>query len=394
MRTSRIVLIVFGIAAAGCARLAGGSSVPTGIDGGALQVQRGATKFKSLYVFDGQHGADPRAGLIVLDGVLYGTTVSGGKHGRGTVFSLTEGGKEKVVYSFTKLEYGPYAPVLALGGVLYGTTAWSDADPGGGTYALEPDRKLIWSHKFKGRYNGFDAEGGLTNLRGALYGTTSEGGDSREDGGAFYRVTTNGKERELYIFKGPPDGSDPRGDLLAVNGVLYGTTAAGGSSSRSIGTVFRITSSGQERVLYSFVGYSPGAEPVAGLVEMGGTLYGTTELGGTNYAGVVFSISTSGEERVIYNFGTGSGDGQRPMSALVEYHGNLYGTTFAGGAYDLGTVFEVTPSGEETVLHSFSGGTDGSYPMAGLVALHGRLYGTTAGGYASSSDGTVFAIAP
>lgn len=366
--------------------------MPLRIDGVALGAHRETTTFRTLYVFDGKRGAGSTAGLTVLDGVLYGTTSSGGKHDNGTVFSLTVAGKERLLHSFNRRESQPDAPVLALGGVLYGTTTRTASDPGGGTYAVEPDGKYLWSRNFKGQYNGYDPKGGLTNLNGVLYGTTSEGGGPPQ-GGAFYRVTTSGKERELYAFKGSPDGNDPEGNLLLVDGVFYGTTAGGGSTS-SGGTVFRITSSGREKVLYSFVGYSFGAKPVAGLVETGGMLYGTTEAGGTNYDGVVFSITKSGKENVIYNFGDESGDGQRPIAPLLAYKGKLYGTTFMGGAYGLGTVFEVTTAGTESVLHSFSGGTDGAYPLGGLVAFNGLLYGTTGGSYASRTNGTVFAISP
>jgi uncharacterized repeat protein (TIGR03803 family) len=392
MRTYQLILVVVAVVVAGCARQGGGSTMPPDIDGVALRAQREATTFKTIYVFDGKHGAESTAGLTVFDGVLYGTTSSGGKHDSGTVFSLTVTGKEKVLHNFSRRESLPDAPVLAFGGVLYGTTTWTGDDPGGGAYAVEPDGKYLWSRNFNGRYNGYDPEGGLTSLNGVLYGTMSEGGGL--DDGAFYRVTTRGKERELYAFKGSPDGSDPHGNLLLLHGVFYGTTAAGGSPSRSAGTVFRVTPSGRERVLYSFEGYSPGAKPLAGLVEMRGMLYGTTAEGGANYDGVVFSFTTSGKEKVVYNFGGRSGDGQRPMAPLIAFDGKLYGTTFAGGAYGLGTVFEVTTSGAERVLHSFSGGTEGAYPLAGLVAFNGLLYGTTSGGYASRTDGTVFAISP
>jgi uncharacterized repeat protein (TIGR03803 family) len=389
MKTNQLILIVLAIVVAGCARQGGGDTMPLDVDGVAFRAQREATTFKTLYVFDGKHGADSTAGLTVLNGVLYGTTSSGGKHDRGTVFSLTVAGKEKVLYSFNRRESLPGAPVLGLGGVLYGTTTWTGSRPGGGAYAVEPDGKYLWSRTFKGRYNGYNPKGGLTNLNGVLYGTMSEG--SGFHNGAFYRVTTRGKERELYVFEGL-DGSDPQGNLLLLDGVFYGTTAAGGSG--SLGTVFRVTSSGREKVLYSFDGYSRGAMPVAGLVEMRGMLYGTTEEGGTNYDGVVFSVTKSGKEKVIYNFGAQSGDGQRPMAPLIPYNGKLYGTTFAGGAYGFGTVFELTRSGTERVLHSFSGGTAGAYPQAGLLAFNGLLYGTTSGRYASRTDGTVFAISP
>lgn len=392
MRTFQLMLLVLVMVVAGCVRQGGDSAMPPDIGGVARRAPREAKSFKTLYVFDGKHGAESTAELIVLNRTLYGTTSSGGKHDAGTVFSVTVAGKEQVLHSFNQRESLPDAPVLAFGGVLYGTTTWTGNDPGGGAYAVEPDGKYLWSRKFKGRYNGYNPQGGLTSLNGVLFGTMSEGGGF--DDGAFYRVTTSGKERELYAFKGSPDGSDPHGNLLLLDGVFYGTTAAGGSSSRSVGTVFRVTSSGREKVLYSFEDYSPGVMPVAGLVEMRGMLYGTAEQGGTNYDGVVFSITKSGKEKVIYNFGGQSADGQRPMAPLIAYHGKLYGTTFAGGAYGFGTVFEVTTSGTERILHSFSGGTGGAYPRAGLVAFDGVLYGTTSGSYASRTDGTIFAISP
>jgi uncharacterized repeat protein (TIGR03803 family) len=394
MRTCRLILMIFAVVAVGCARQGNGSTMPLDINGVAFRAPREAATFKTLYVFDGRHGAAPTAGLTVLDGVLYGTTSSGGKDDRGTVFSLTVAGKEKVLHSFGQRESQPDTSVLALGGVLYGTTAWTGSDPGGGAYAISPDGTYLWSRNFKGRYNGYDPEGGLTSLNGVLYGTMSKGGGA-QDAGAFYRVTTGGRERELYAFKGSPDGSDPQGNLLLLDGVFYGTTATGGFSGRAAGTIFRVTPAGKEKVLYSFEGYSAaGAMPVAGLVEMRDMLYGTAEEGGTNGDGVVFSTTKSGKEQVVYNFGGQSGDGQRPMAPLIAYNGKLYGTTFAGGTYGLGTVFEVTRSGIESVMHSFAGETDGAHPLAGLVALDGVLYGTTSGDYASRTEGTLFAISP
>src|SRR5436190_2003791 len=91
----------------------------------------------------------------------------------------------------------------------------------------------------------------------------------------------------------------------------------------------------------------------------------------------------------LYSF-TGS-DGARPYAGLIaDASGNLYGTTDNGGASGYGTVFKVTPTGTETVLYSFTGGSDGAYPLAGLIAdASGNLYGTTYLGGANGY-GTVF----
>jgi uncharacterized repeat protein (TIGR03803 family) len=112
----------------------------------------------------------------------------------------------------------------------------------------------------------------------------------------------------------------------------------------------------QETVLHNFTDYyDDGAGPEADMTNVGGTLYGTTVEGGTHSCGTtyetcgtVFTITTSGTERVLYSFAGGS-DGQWPIAPLTNVGGTLYGTTRNGGAYDSGTVFKITTSGTETV---------------------------------------------
>ena len=165
------------------------------------------------------------------------------------------------------------------------------------------------------------------------------------------------------------------------------------------GTVFSITTSGAETVLYSFKGPpDDGDLPAAGLVNVKGALYGTTEFGDTTGDGTVFSVTTSGTEKLLYSF-KGYGDGVAPLASLVNVKGTLYGTTFHGGANGPGTVFSITPSGTEKVLYSFQGNPDGAYPVAGLVNVKGTLYGTTWEGGAHScrstgNCGTVFSLSP
>lgn len=181
--------------------------------------------------------------------------------------------------------------------------------------------------------------------------------------------------KELYSFKGAPDGGGPVGSLLAVNGALYGTTSGGGTGA---GTVFKVSPNGAEQVLHDF-GKPDGVNPEAGLVLFDGSLYGTTLSGGTSSNGTVFKITTSGKEQVIHNFGgTDSGDGKWPNANLLVARGNLFGTTEYGGKYGLGSVFKVTPSGDETVLYSFRGSPhDGAFPWSGVVVVDGTFYGTT-----------------
>src|SRR5579871_4674408 len=119
----------------------------------------------------------------------------------------------------------------------------------------------------------------------------------------------------LYSFKGGSrDGENPFAGLINVNGTLYGTTAGGGAycASTGCGTVFSITTSGVESVLYSFKNDPDGSHPLAGLLNVKGTLYGTTNGGGGIGYGTVFSITTSGKESMLYSFGGGSSDGQFP----------------------------------------------------------------------------------
>ena len=156
----------------------------------------------------------------------------------------------------------------------------------------------------------------------------------------------------LYSFKGGSgDGEWPtQAALLDVNGMLYGTSKRGGTKNR--GTVFSITTSGKESVLHSFGGSGDGIYPYGGLIDVNGTLYGTTSNGGTVSCGVrygnvhgcgtVFSITTSGEETVLHSFGAPK-DGKYPYSGLINVNDTLYGTTTAGGAKDAGIVFSLSP---------------------------------------------------
>ena len=156
----------------------------------------------------------------------------------------------------------------------------------------------------------------------------------------------------LHSFGGKGDGVLPRAGLTDLNGTLYGTTENGGNGacgSTSCGTVFSITTSGIETVLHNFAGGTDGAAPFDDLLDVNGTLYGTTEGGGTSNAGTVFSIKPSGKEAVLYSFKGGKTDGAHPWAGLTNVNGTLYGTTVNGGATADGTVFSITLSGKEAV---------------------------------------------
>lgn len=335
--------------------------------GAVYTVSNGVQKI--LYVFgsntSGIDGANPHAGLIDVNGTLYGTTVNGGAHGSGTVFSITTSGTEHVVYSFKGLA----------------------------------------------AHDGSNPMSELIDVNGTLYGTTPNGGSA--NGGTVFSVTTSGAEKVLHSFGNKNDGLNPDAGLANVGGVLYGTTFEGGKGLNG-GTVFKITTAGKESVLYSFGEHaSDGYWPFAPLVSVGGVLYGTTGGGGSQCGslgcGTIFSVSTSGTEHVLYSFAGGS-DGAVPKSAALLYsNGLLYGTTTEGGGtkcgHGCGTIFSAGLTGTETTLYRFDDTRDGLQPQASVIEASGKhagaLYGTTesggvgcgrGGGLKASHCGVIFAL--
>jgi uncharacterized repeat protein (TIGR03803 family) len=208
-----------------------------------------------------------------------------------------------------------------------------------------------------------------------------------------FKIDGAGNYTVLYSFTGGVDGGSPLAGLIFDSkGNLYGTTIGGGAL--SAGVVFKVDTSGNETVLYSFTGGADGGFPFGGVVlDSKGNLYGTTNGGGASGAGVVFKIDKSGSETVLYSF-TGGNDGAYPLWVTLarDAAGNLYGTTVGGGTSNAGVVFKVDTSGNETVLYSFTGGDDGGNPRVGVtLGPDGNLYGTADSGGASSA-GAVFEI--
>jgi uncharacterized repeat protein (TIGR03803 family) len=364
-----------------------------------------------LVSFNGANGDTPWAGLVI-DGAgnLYGTTSLGGTNNTGTVFKISPSGTESVLHSFAVPGEtdgdGPYAGlVMDSAGNLYGTTAGGGTNGTGTVFKISPSgaESVIYS---------FAAPGGtgplspyfaslLMDSAGNLYGTTASGGTN--DTGTVFKLSASGTESVLHSF-GPYNGTDgdapDAGLVMDRDGNLYGTTTGGGPY--QTGTVFKINTSGAESVLYSFsyFGGPDGVRPYGGLImDSDGTLYGTTNEGGTNKTGTVFKISASGAESVLYSFGVPGGlDAYSPEfeSLVMDGAGNLYGTTASGGTNNTGTVFKISTSGVESVLYSFgsSSGTDGDSPYAGLIMdTAGNLYGTTRVGGAFGR-GIVFKLSP
>jgi len=232
-----------------------------------------------------------------------------------------------------------------------------------------------------------------------LYGTTYAGGLSHK-GTVFVVNPSSGQERVLHSFRGGNDGANSVASLIAVNGTLYGTTFNDGLGC-GCGTVFALNlASGKETVIYRFQGGQDGGTPDGGLFALNGNLYGATAFGGGSACGsnpgcgTIFAINlATGQETIVYRF-LGGENGGEPVGSLIDVHGTFYGATTIGGSRcNCGTVFALNPSsGKQRVLHRFIK-TDGEYPDVGLTALNGTLYGTT-GGDGSALHCTVYAITP
>jgi uncharacterized repeat protein (TIGR03803 family) len=372
-----------------------------------------------LYSFPNSGTGYPSGTLYLKNGSLYGTGAGDEKSADGQVFKLTNKGgswKEKTLVTFDGANGStPFAGLIRdSNGVLYGTTWTGDAHNGGNVFALYKSggkwvSSTIWA------FGGTSGDGTqpecdlVMDQSGNIYGTTYAGGTANA-GTVFELSNVNGvwTESVLHSFVGNGDGVEPyAGLLMAGPNTFYGTTIYGGDAGGN-GTVFKLFKSGgawKLKIIHSFAGGSDGYEPLGRLIrDKNGALYGTTYAGGAPDTGTVFMLAPSGgkwTETILHVFNWQDGDGYNPLAGLRwTPSGSLYGTTSEGGGCGppgTGTVFELTQSGgawAETILHCFAGNADGSYPQGG-VALdeNGALYGTTEIG-GTDNLGTVWKIVP
>jgi uncharacterized repeat protein (TIGR03803 family) len=380
---------------------------------------------------NGRDGYAPYAGLIRdTAGNLYGTTFLGGNgtcnysegQGCGTVFELTPrsggGWREKILHNFNADGIDGIAAYAGLtldaAGNLYGTTQGGGVHGYGTVFELTPRSGGGWTekilHSFNDNYkDGIIPYAGVVfDTAGNLYGATLNGGTSNV--GTVFELTPTAsgpwKERILHNFlNNGKDAWYPLGSLIFdSSGNLYGTAA---NSSYFEGAVFELMPNGgggwTEKILHKFgVKFGDGWNPYAGLVFNAGNLYGTTYQGGANGFGTVFELTPKAgggwTEKILHSFNYDGKDGWSPEAGLVfDALGNLYGTTSNGGVHGDGTVFELTPKGDgawqERVLLSFNS-ANGENPYSGLMFdASGNLYGTTYGG-GTHGDGTIFEIKP
>ena len=274
----------------------------------------------------------------------------------GRIFAITTSGKFRVIHNLPDPDDGglPVAVLTGFKDTLYGTTTVGgdgchrQTNRCGTVFTITTSGAERLIHSFNGPpHDGSHPNAGLIDVNGTLYGTTEDGG--AKDGGTVFSITPSGKETVLHSFGGPGDGRLPQGGpagLLNVNGTFYGTTGQGGAEND--GTVYSITQSGAETVIHSFAGYPyDGANPRAGLINIKGTLYGATRTAGVKYhahEGTVFSMTLSGKETILHNFG-GRRDANSPNGGLLNINGTLYGTTAGGYGNNVrfGSAFQLTP---------------------------------------------------
>jgi uncharacterized repeat protein (TIGR03803 family) len=358
-----------------------------------------------LYTFEGGNSGWFPEGALVMDasGNFYGTAGGGPPPRRercGIVYKLTPKGAKTNLAQFRcgGAGGGPIGPVIIdETGNIYGATLGGGQIGKGchpascGTIfkiAADGEESIIYDLR---RRTGTNPESGLIlDNSGNLTGSAFFGGHAFL--GAVFQITTHGKGKVLYSFKGGSDGANPYGGLISDGaGNLYGTTSYGGANNNcsDCGTVFQLTSRGTETVLYAFKGGSDGKAPQGTLIrDNSGNLYGTTEDGGgctiiSFGCGTVFKIAPNGTETILHVFAGGT-DGAFPSAGVIaDKQGNLYGTTLAGAGtgcngYGCGTVFEIAPNGTETILYSFTDDSGGARPAGGVIFDEaGNLVGTT-----------------
>jgi uncharacterized repeat protein (TIGR03803 family) len=367
-----------------------------------------AQTLSTIYSFTGAPDGSSPEGRLVQDstGHFYGTTSLGGAAGYGTIFKLDAMGKETVLYSFAG-GADCATPIAGLvvdaAGNIYGTTELGGGKGGSGCAGLGCGTVFKLSatgvetvlHRFTGGTDGAVPLGSVTlDATGNLYGSAYAGG--KYGFGTVFKLDSNGKFSVLYSFKGGADGGLPdTTPILDATGTLYGTTFWGGAS-RLYGTVYKLAGE-TESVLYSFKGYGDAACPCEDrlILDSKGNLYGATWTGGAFGVGTIFKVNKSGKETVLHSF-MGVNDGGNPLAGIIrDKAGNFYGTTTAYATYGFGTGFKMDPAGAVTVLYDFD--PNGFQPYDSKSALvrdaNGNLFGTSYSG-GTGQNGTVFQLNP
>jgi uncharacterized repeat protein (TIGR03803 family) len=358
---------------------------------------------------------------------LYGTTYQGGANTYGEVFELTNSGgtwSQTVIYSFTGPNNGdgayPFGGLVldASGKNLYGTTYQGGASSQGAVFQLTNSGgtwKETVLHTFDdiSGSDGYYPYGGLTfDATGNLFGTTQAGG--KFGGGTVFELkASNGKYTYKVIHSFAVSSSTAyypyAGVVVGNNGYLYGTTYYGGTvwNAGAVYQLRQVSGVWLFSVIYNFLGDSLGQFTESNLaVDGAGNMYGTTYQGGDFNLGGVYKLTQGTNkkwtQKVIYSFkGYAKKDGAYPYFAGVtlDANGNIYGTTYQGGSsaannLNYGTVYKLKAGTyKESVLWSFGTTGDGYYPYHQPIFVNGKLYGTTNAG-GLHGGGSVYQVTP
>ncbi len=273
----------------------------------------------------------------------------------------------------------PYGGLIELGGRLYGTASGAGSLNPGSVFSVNPDDGSIETvHGFQG-LDGSNPFSALTANGGMLYGTTANGGEKPDGtwaGGILFRLDpSTGEHTILHTFLS--DAVQPWAGVVEVGGSLYGVTVFNSLFGGPGGTLYRYDqAAGEFTVLHTFTG-ADGSNPYAGVVESGEKLYGAAIGGGSEGVGTLYNFDlATGEFAVLHEFSTA--EGAYPTDArLLVWNGKLYGATWEGGANNDGVLFSFDPGDDTyTVLHHFSSAAD-RYVGATPIEVNGQLYGTT-----------------
>jgi len=269
---------------------------------------------------------------------------------------------------------GPSGLVEHTPGVYWGVTSGGGDRAGSGTvFRFVPGQAPVTKHVFN-LSEGMQPGNKLVSVAGALYGTTSIGGDFTN--GTVFSISDSSYSVVHHITN--DEGWPVNGPLISVGGYLYGVT--GGYGALGGGTVFRADpKTGAGVVMHNYPKPDGYEEPQGPLVRHGnGLLYGTTASLGNYTTGTAFSLNTKGVYQTRHSFGPFP-EGNEPVTGLsLDASGELLGATSYGGLDDRGTVFKMTPTGQVTVLHDFQDGVDGWLANTAMVlSSNGTAYGTT-----------------
>ncbi len=343
---------------------------------GAIYQMSATGAATGIYEFtDKADGAEPSAGLVLgTNGLYYGMAASGGSNGYGSIFSVKTNGTFTSLHAFAALK------------VKTGTSLVTNSDGSNPEYALV-----------------------LNTNNNNFYGTCPEGGTNSF--GSIFQMTHQGKVTVFYAFSNLVDGGTPLGPLMVyTNGYIFGTAAGGGSN--GCGTVFKMSSNGVYKAIYSFTNGVDGATPQGPLVDgKDGFLYGTCSAGGTYDTGTIFKITTNGVLTPLYSFSEGTNfpstggvqneynsDGINPNYLLLGSDNNFYGLCYYGSLNGSGSVFQFTRSGTFNLLYAFNysannqvANVDGANPTGLFMHPNGNFYGVCKDG-GINQNGTFFTI--